>query len=61
MDERKLDCCVVRDLLPSYLEGLTEEETARAVAAHLESCEACRKLAEDLRGEVPVEKAPSGH
>lgn len=58
MDERKLDCCVARDLLPSYLEGLTEEETARAVAAHLESCEACRKLAEDLRGEIPVEKAP---
>ena len=24
MDERKLDCCVVRDLLPSYLEDLTE-------------------------------------
>ena len=21
-----LDCCVVRDLLPAYLEGLTEEE-----------------------------------
>ena len=58
MNERKLDCCVARDLLPSYLEGLTEEETARAVAAHLESCEACRKLAEDLRGEIPVEKAP---
>lgn len=25
--EHKLDCCVVRDLLPAYLEGLTEEET----------------------------------
>lgn len=31
MDENgrnNLDCCVVRDLLPAYLEGLTEEETS---------------------------------
>lgn len=58
MDERNLDCCVARDLLPSYLENLTEPETTREVAAHLGSCEACRKLAENLRGEIPVEKAP---
>ena len=31
-----LDCCVVRDLLPAYLEGLTEEETSAQVRAHLE-------------------------
>ena len=58
MDERKLDCCVVRDLLPSYLEDLTEAETTREVEAHLKSCETCRKLAEDLRRDLPVEKAP---
>ena len=33
--EHKLDCCVVRDLRPAYLEGLTEEETTRQVEAHL--------------------------
>ncbi len=37
----KLSCPVVRDLLPSYAEGLTEEETSRAVAAHLEDCADC--------------------
>lgn len=58
MDERKLDCCVARDLLPSYLEDLTEPETTREVEAHLEGCEACRKLAEDMRRDIPVEKAP---
>ena len=42
MDERNLDCCVVRDLLPSYLEDLTEAETAQEVEAHLKSCETCR-------------------
>ena len=58
MDERNLDCCVVRDLLPSYLEDLTEAETTQEVEAHLESCEACRHLAEDLRRDLPAEKAP---
>ena len=28
MRETNLDCCVVRDLLPSYLEELTETETS---------------------------------
>ena len=38
-----LPCAVVRDLLPSYVEGLTEAETTAAVKNHLESCESCRK------------------
>ena len=36
-----LTCGVVRDLLPSYVEGLTSEETNRAVEAHLASCPDC--------------------
>lgn len=36
-----LTCAVVRDLLPSYVEGLTSEETDQAVDAHLASCPAC--------------------
>lgn len=31
MREINLDCCVVRDLLPSYLEELTEAETSAMV------------------------------
>lgn len=38
-----LPCAIVRDLLPSYVEGLTEEETTSAVKDHLESCESCRR------------------
>lgn len=36
-----LTCAVVRDLLPSYVEGLTSEETNRAVDAHLADCADC--------------------
>ena len=35
MSEHKLDCCVVRDLLPAYVEDLTEAGTAAQVEAYL--------------------------
>ena len=37
----KLPCAIVRDLLPSYIEGLTEEETTAAVKDHLDDCGDC--------------------
>lgn len=43
MRETNLDCCVVRDLLPSYLEELTETETSAMVREHIEHCAACRR------------------
>lgn len=44
-----LSCAVVRDLLPSYTEGLTEEETNRAVEQHLEGCPHCRGRCDAMR------------
>ena len=58
MAEHKLDCCVVRDLLPAYLESLTEPETTAQVKAHLAECPGCQKTAEDMGKALPVEKAP---
>lgn len=36
-----LSCGVVRDLLPSYIEGLLGEDSREAVDRHLETCPAC--------------------
>ncbi len=36
-----LTCGVVRDLLPSYVEGLLGEESRQAVDRHLETCPEC--------------------
>ena len=50
----ELPCAVVRDLLPSYAEGLTEEETSSAVKAHLDACADCRSRYEAMiEGEAP--------
>lgn len=39
--KNNLPCAVVRDLLPSYLEGLTEQETKNLVEEHLKECKDC--------------------
>ena len=43
-----LTCGVVRDLLPSFVEGLTGPETDAAVEAHLAACPACARLRWDM-------------
>ena len=39
-----MNCRDVENLLPSYVDGL-EPLKAAAIAAHLETCDACRQLA----------------
>ena len=58
MSEHKLDCCVVRDLLPAYVEDLTEADTAAQVEAHLADCPACRRTEEDMRAGLTLARAP---
>ncbi len=58
MRETELKCCVVRDLLPSYLEELTEPETSAMVKEHIEHCDPCRRLEKDMRTHISFKKAP---
>ena len=61
----KINCDVVKDMLPQYADGTLEEDTAEMVKAHLDECEDCREYYDEIirvneeldRGEVPV--APS--
>ncbi len=45
----ELPCEVVRDLLPSYVDGLTSETTNRLVDEHVETCEICRAALDAMR------------
>ena len=46
-----MDCNVIRDLLPLYVDGCCSEESAKLVAEHLEVCESCRTVYHQM-GEV---------
>lgn len=52
----KLPCAVVRDLLPSYLEGLTEPESTRLVEEHLAECAACAAHRDAMRPDAVSEQ-----
>ena len=39
-----MNCNVIRDLLPLYMDECCSEESAKLVAEHLENCDSCRKV-----------------
>lgn len=40
----KIDCEIVQDLIPSYLEELCSDASRRCVEEHIAECEECRSL-----------------
>lgn len=53
-----MKCCIVRDLLPGYIDGLNSEETDAEVRKHLETCAACRTVCQQMSAELPEEPPP---
>lgn len=49
----KIPCEIIQDLLPSYMDGLTNEVTNDAVEAHVENCEGCRNALYAMK--TPIE------
>lgn len=57
-----MECNVVRDLIPLYIDGCCSEESAIIVKEHIDNCNACKKLLKDMdtpTNVVSVSKAPS--
>lgn len=40
---KEIECSVVKDLLPLYVDGLTSENTSEFIENHLAECEECQK------------------
>ena len=50
----KINCALIKDLLPLYIDDLCSKETTEIVGNHLEICEACNKEYETLKTEPKV-------
>lgn len=44
-----LKCAVIRDLLPSYIDGLTSEITNEEILLHITNCEDCATLLKEMQ------------
>ena len=47
-----MKCEIIRDLFPSYIDGLTSKESNEAVEEHLEKCKECRDYLEAMKKEI---------
>ena len=50
-----MKCEIVKDLLPSYIDGLTSAESNSEIEEHLETCQECKKMLDQMKTEVNVE------
>lgn len=44
----KIDCDVIKDLLPLYVENIASEASRNLVEEHCRSCESCKKVMESM-------------
>ncbi|WP_426351253.1 DUF4825 domain-containing protein [Alloiococcus sp. CFN-8] len=54
--ENKLPCEIVQDLLPTYVDGLTNEVTNKAVEKHIKECDSCASMLKRMREPEKIEQ-----
>lgn len=50
-----MECKIIKDLFPSYIDGLTNETTNQYIEEHLNNCEKCKKVLEDMKKEIKLD------
>lgn len=50
-----MKCNIVKDLLPNYIDNLTNEETNVDIKKHLDDCSNCHKAYEEMLAVIPKE------
>lgn len=50
-----MKCEIVKDLLPSYIDGLTSAESNFEIEEHIETCQECKEILDQMKTEVNVE------
>ncbi|MGN0135302.1 zf-HC2 domain-containing protein, partial [Anaerotignum sp.] len=51
-----MKCEIIRDLLPSYMDGLTSEESNMEIETHMEGCELCSEILQQMRKEMEAKE-----
>lgn len=47
---------IFKDLIPSYIENLTSEETNKLMEKHMEQCEECREYFREMQDDLLIER-----
>ena len=49
---KKIECYIVQDLLPLYIDHTCSKQTTEDMEGHLQSCESCKKLYEEMNSNI---------
>lgn len=60
MNEKK-NCKIVQDLLPNYIEKLTNEETNTFIEEHLKECDECKEMLSNMQKDFKFNSQKSDH
>ena len=52
-----MKCEIIKDLLPSYVDGLTSVESNEEIESHLEYCTECQEYLEEIKKDIEIDKA----
>ena len=52
---KNVDCEVIQDLLPSYIDKVSSKETNKLVKNHLLNCKKCYMIFEEMKKKIPSE------
>lgn len=51
-----MKCEIIRDLLPSYIDGLTSAESNVLIEEHLNGCAECQEILKEMKADIITEK-----
>jgi hypothetical protein len=49
-----INCRIIEDLLPLFIDGLVSSETNKAIEEHLEQCSECRRVHKILKEDIKL-------
>ena len=49
-----MNCNIVKDLIPLYIDGCCSEESKKIIKEHIESCDACKTILADMNAPTDV-------
>ncbi len=53
--DRKLDCGIVKDLLPLYVDGMASDISIKSIEKHLEHCKNCNEMYHNMTYNLEIE------
>lgn len=53
-----MNCNIIKDLIPLYIDGCCSSESEEEIKKHLEQCDDCRKVYEEMNTPVEMQNTP---